>query len=236
MWPVCSGIEFTLRSLTLASCGIDACERFAYPSRVPAPTPRNAVILTLLAAVAAYQWHQNRVIAQPVGVLAPDAPVQIEIADAAPIGREPFELTPRASFEATVRVLGRERYRIDTLAPVVPWDLAVGWGPMSDTKVLEQIDVSQSGRFYFWETSTWPIDRDAIAQHSANWHIIPASRAVELRLADVRAGHVVSLVGRLVDIKGSNGEARTSMTRDDVGAGACEIILVDELRVENTRD
>jgi hypothetical protein len=228
-------MEFTLDSVARASRGIDACKRFAYSQCVPAPTPRNAVILTLLAAAAAYQWHQNRVIAQPTGVLAPDAPTQIATPDIAPVARKAFQLKPRASFEATVRVLGRERYRIDTLAPVVPWDLAVGWGPMSDTKVLEQIDVSQSGRFYFWETSTWPIDRDAISQHSANWHIVPANRAVELRLADVRAGHVVTLVGRLVDIEGSNGAARTSMTRDDVGAGACEIILVDELRIEKPR-
>ena len=44
------------------------------------------------------------------------------------------------------------------------------------------------------------------------------------------AGEVVRLGRRLVDVAGPDGGgARTSLRRDDTGAGACEIILVDSL-------
>jgi hypothetical protein len=41
----------------------------------------------------------------------------------------------------------------------------------------------------------------------------------------------VELRGRLVDIEGKEGGMRTSLTRDDTGAGACEILLADSARV-----
>jgi hypothetical protein len=50
-------------------------------------------------------------------------------------------------------------------------------------------------------------------------------------LTRIRAGSLVELRGRLVDIEGREVGMRTSLTRDDTGAGACEILLADSARL-----
>jgi hypothetical protein len=50
-------------------------------------------------------------------------------------------------FSATVRVLRREDYSMGPLAKLVPTDFAVGWGPMSDSAVLADVEISQGNRF-----------------------------------------------------------------------------------------
>jgi len=107
----------------------------------------------------------------------------------------------------------------------------VGWGPMSDSAVLEDIEISQGNRFYYWRTENWPIPRDEIEEHSANWHLIPENEAVSGVLGRLRAGSVVELRGQLVDIEGSEAGMRTSLSRGDTGAGACEILLAESARV-----
>jgi hypothetical protein len=128
-------------------------------------------------------------------------------------------------------VLHREDYSIGPLAQLVPTDFAVGWGPMSDSSVLADIEISQGNRFYYWRTDNWPIERRDIETHSANWHVIPENESVRDVLTRVRAGNLVELRGRLVDIEGKEGGMRTSLTRDDTGAGACEILLADTARL-----
>jgi hypothetical protein len=189
------------------------------------------ILAILVALFAGYQWAQSRPIERRPGVLAPDEPAQIEVDAAEPLdaGHE-YQLTPRARFSATVRVLARERYYIDALAPLAPVDLAVGWGPMSDSAVLASFDISQSNRFYYWHADEMPLPRAAIESHSANWHIVPASAAVNRALRHVRVGEVVRIEGELVDVAGPDGgSARTSLRRDDTGAGACEIVLAQSL-------
>ena len=99
--------------------------------------------------------------------------MQRDLDSAGTIERGEFLLRPRAEFSATVRVLHREDYSIGPLAELVPTDFAVGWGPMSDSAVLADIEISQGNRFYFWRTENWPIPREEIEEHSANWHLIP---------------------------------------------------------------
>ena len=130
-----------------------------------------------------------------------------------------------------MRVLRREDYSIGPLAKLVPTDFAVGWGPMSDSAVLADVEISQGNRFYFWRTENWPIDAREIETHSANWHVIPENSTVSGVLGRLRAGSVVELRGQLVDIEGREGGMRTSLTRGDTGAGACEILLAESARI-----
>ena len=50
-------------------------------------------------------------------------------------------------------------------------------------------------------------------------------------LGRLRTGSVVELRGQLVDIEGSEAGMRTSLSRSDTGAGACEILLAESARV-----
>jgi hypothetical protein len=183
------------------------------------------VVVAALAIFAIYKFQSNRDLDHAPGVLAAADPKQRELDADTLVARGDFRLRPRARFSATVRILRREDYSIGALASLVPTDFAVGWGPMSDSAVLADIDISQGNRFYYWRTENWPIDRRDIETHSANWHVIPENESVRKVLAALRAGSVVELEGELVDIEGGEGGMRTSLSRDDTGAGACEIIL-----------
>jgi len=188
-------------------------------------------VVALLVAFATYRFYSNRDIEHAPGVLAAADPVQRDLDSAALIERGEFRLRPRAQFSATVRVLHREDYSFGPLAKLVPTDFAVGWGRMSDSTVLADIEISQGNRFYFWRTENWPIPRDEIEEHSANWHLIPENPDVGKVLGRLRTGSVVELRGQLVDIEGREGGMRTSLSRGDTGAGACEILLADSARV-----
>jgi hypothetical protein len=187
------------------------------------------LILALLAIVIGIgSMFSNRAVERAPGVLAPDDPLQREPAGATPLQHQEYELTPRAEFELEARVLSAERYRWDGGADLAPVDLALGWGPMSDSAMLEHFEVTQGARFYTLYPQDETADLGRALRHSANMHLIPASAAVRRTVESARAGQVASLRGQLVDAVRADGFTwRTSLTRDDTGAGACELFYVE---------
>ena len=113
-------------------------------------------------------------------------------------------------------------------------DFALGWGPMSDSAVVDRLSISQSNRWYQYRWSdSPPIEPSLIARTSANTHLVPANETIKDRLLSVRKGAVVTLSGYLVDIRHKDGWTwRSSLTRDDTGGGACELLYVTEVSVE----
>jgi hypothetical protein len=193
------------------------------------------IALFLFAVAKAWgQWEQ-RAIHPADGALAPDAPVQADADGAPPIVLGRWTLTPRATYDITARVLGREDYRFDPISDLAPLDLALGWGPMSDNQVLQGLKISQGARFYSWRpvTESQRFDVRELSTHSANTHVIPANASVAAKLDTLRhGGQVVQLTGLLVDGARDDGMTiRTSLTRTDAGAGACELMLVQSVRV-----
>ena len=188
-------------------------------------------IVAALVLFSAWRLYSQRDIGHAPGVLAAKDPHQQAIEDAAGIEHGSFVLRPRAAFSATVRILAREDYSAGDLATLVPTDFAVGWGPMSDSAILDDIQISQGNRFYYWRTASWPLSRGRDRGHSANWHVIAGSEAVRAILGRLRTGSIVELRGQLVDIEGREGGMRTSLSRRDTGAGACEILLASSARV-----
>lgn len=186
------------------------------------------VALVLVSGWGAYDGYSHRERHHPPGQIAPDEPRQRNFANGTPFRRGDFILTPRAEFSAEARVLAKENYYIDPGAKLIPVDFAMGWGPMSDTALIERLRISQSGRFYFWGYSGQsPAPHEEIIRTSANMHLIPADSAVKKALSATRVGDVVAIEGDLVDAKSDGGWfLKTSLTRDDSGAGACEIVYV----------
>lgn len=190
-------------------------------------------LLLLVALVGAYRSFTHRALEQPPGMLAPAVPLQQRLDTPVEVELRGHRLTARARISLTARVLGSERYRIDSMARVVPYDLALGWGLMSDTSVLDRIDVSQGNRFYYWRTSDDSLPLRELARHSANMHLIAASGEVADAIAAARVGQVITLSGLLVDVRRPDGGSmRTSLSRDDTGAGACEIIWTESFSAE----
>lgn len=195
---------------------------------------RALYILLALAAVLAWRDWQHREIVYPPGVLVPEAPRQSPVASQKPLRVQGYRLTPRAQLDLRARVLSREDYWLGAEADLSPVDLALGWGEMSDQAVLDRIEVSQSGRWYYtrYERPA-PISDGQIIRHSGNMHIVPADAYVERQLKKVRKGDIVRARGLLVDIDHPSGfRWRTSLTREDTGGGSCEIFYLERLQIE----
>lgn len=189
------------------------------------------LIAAVLVAFGAVRWAAQRPLTRSAGTLVSAEPRQTSPADDAPVAFGDFVLTPLADFELEARVLSREDYGFGTESALSPTDLALGWGRMSDSAVIGQLEIGQSGRFYHYRWRDQPpIPPPEIVRSSANMHMIPAHDAVARDLARVRVGQVVSLRGRLVEARRADGwHWRSSLTREDSGGGACELVLVDAI-------
>jgi hypothetical protein len=192
-------------------------------------------IICAFALWSAYNGFTSRERKHPPGQIAPDAPLQRNFENGKPFQVKDFTLTPRAKFSLTARVLGTERYRSDAGAALMPIDIAFGWGPMSDSALLSQLKVSQSGRFFFWRYENQaPAPHEVIIRSAANMHLIPINSSVEKTLFSARVGDVIDLEGELVDVTRSNGwHIDSSLTREDSGGGACEVIYVKSATIKS---
>ena len=142
-----------------------------------------------------------------------------------------FKLTAVARYTLRARVLGTKRYWSGAGAKLVPFDVALGWGAMSDQAVIDRLQLSQGNRFFFyeWETSP-PIPVEEIKTHAANNHVIAASAEVARAVKALRIGQIAQMQGWLVDANGPDGfHWPTSRRRDDTGNGACELFYVETI-------
>jgi len=193
---------------------------------------RNHILLILLLSLGVYQWITTREITHGLGEVAPDIPIQNSLASPEIFDHLDYELTSLATFDITARVLSKENYYMDKGADLVPTDLTLGWGAMSDEQILNDISIHQSNRFYFWSVKHFPIPQQEIINNSANMHLIPADDYIADKITSLHVGNVVRIVGNLVNVKANDGwTQKTSLTRADSGAGACEIIWVKELSI-----
>jgi hypothetical protein len=153
---------------------------------------RRAVWIALLIAVLTKAWAQweHRAVHPADGAIAPNEPLQTDAHGAPVIVRGRWTLTPRATYDITARILSREDYRFDPISDLAPLDLALGWGPLSDNRVLKALKISQGARFYSWRpvTESFPIDQREVTRFSANTHVIPANASIASKLARLRRG------------------------------------------------
>lgn len=144
-----------------------------------------------------------------------------------PDGYQMIELEP---YQDTFRILARRDYYHDDGAKFSPVDFAVGTGAMADPSVYKQFSIEQRNRWYYWSVDQYPIPRREIETNSANMHIIPANPLVAEQLKKVKTDDLVVLSGMLVEINHPNGwRWRSSLSREDTGDGACELMRVDHI-------
>jgi hypothetical protein len=190
------------------------------------------ISLVVVAYLSARDW-ESRPVEHPPGVLVSQKPIQRNLKENQ-FKIEDYLVTRRASFEIRARVLSTEPYYLGRESDLSPIDLALGWGPMSDQSILDLIEISQSAR---WYRTRWdyplPIGEDVIIRSSSNMHMIPSAKGVKKELQNLREGDLVNIRGSLVDVDHESGwRWRTSLSREDTGAGACEIVYVESVVVE----
>ena len=190
------------------------------------------LLIVWVAGILVYVlWPEGEITHEP-GVLVSDEPHQRPAVNVAPWEKDGYQITPLAEFDACARVLHIKHYSRGRESDLSPEDLALGWGAMSDTRVLDQIEITQRDRWYEWHVRTFPIPRRSIETSSANMHIIPADDPVDDVLGSLKRGNVIRFSGYLVEVAAKDGwKWRSSLTRDDVGQGACEVVWVNKISV-----
>ena len=143
-------------------------------------------------------------------------------------------LKPKASYDISAKILSKRLYFKNWDGKISPYDLALGWGGLTDDKLKKTIKYNQWGRFYFFKYDyDSPYDMDYISKHSSNCHIIPANNNLRNVLKRLKKNQLVRLKGYLVYVdgtyKGYPVHWHSSLTRTDTGDGACEIIYVTEI-------
>ena len=210
------------------------------------PTMSNSATRWALAAVlllGAIIWGTMYYRGLPTGTV--DASTVIDVS-AEPkqgpiLAGEPIEiidgdvhafLTPVAEFRISARVLSTCRYSEgDRLGEVSPIDLALGWGIMSQDGLLKQLRITQNNRWFSFRSSNSKLPYADIQRSATNLHAIPANDNIRRALLSIRKDDLILFDGELVNVYGSHGkeifEMKTSRTRDDGGAGACEIMRIE---------
>ncbi len=170
----------------------------------------------------------------PAGILIPEEPHQELTNGTRTWKMGKYQVTALAVYEIRARVLHTESYWLDRGADLSPIDLAVGWGQMSDQSIIDQLEFWQGQRWYrYWpRKSTLPLSPDEMTAHSANIHIIPANDELKHTLRSIRVGNLLEMDGYLVQVDGPDGFTwRSSLSRTDTGAGACELFRVEKATI-----
>jgi hypothetical protein len=187
-------------------------------------------LLWLVAPLLAALWW-FRGASHPPGVLVPEEPQQ-SAASISDWDREGFRIHPLAHYSIRARLIGKESYWIDSGAKLAPVDLAVAWGPLSDSAVLSELSWAQGNRFLEWRVpeDKMPLPFQDVNSHTANIHIVPATPAILSSIRWTRTGSIVQLSGYLIEATHPQGAKpwRSSLTRTDTGSGACELMWVEQ--------
>lgn len=139
-----------------------------------------------------------------------------------------------ASYKISAVVKGKRYYFFDPSSEVSPMDLVLAWGKLDSEEWDKHIRYSQSSRWYFYRYDCDSnIDGDYVRKNSANVHIIPKDSAVLKKLLQIHKEDYVTLKGYLVSVHFSENKWTSSLSRNDTGNGACEIMYVEDITFED---
>ena len=140
-----------------------------------------------------------------------------------------------AEYKIDAVVKGIKSYHNDGPGSASPMDFILIWGDLNQPEVNKVIHYSQFNRWYHFTVSDVArISVSEVSRHSANTHMIPADEGVLKILKHVKKEDYVSMEGYLVRVymKDSRDSGiASSLTREDTGAGACEVFYVAKIKI-----
>lgn len=152
-------------------------------------------------------------------------------------------LTSDSSYSISARVESAKAYD-DSISATIPYDLLLAWGNMADASVEDKLTWDQSNRQgsvsgTLGGMNGAGVNSDFVINHVSNNHLIPASDRIRSALATIKTGDLVRIDGRLVNVRVQTDDNRiltvqTSKSRSDQGDGACEIIFVERIKINET--
>lgn len=182
-----------------------------------------------------HRWTPSALKVPDGVIVAAHAPTQTELSKPQPPWQvQGYRLKPLANFSASARLLSVAWYGSGRESDLSPVDLGISWGQMSDSRNINALQWSHGGRFlnYRFDANGPPIQQSLLDRQIANLHVIPANSVVLKRIEALPAGSRIKLEGVLVRADASDGwHWQSSLTREDTGAGACELIWLTDVRV-----
>ena len=200
-------------------------------------------LLLVLSLWGGWNWYRHeRHVSHPPGIAVQAGPT-IEVGETRAPWRDDkgFRFASLGRFEGRAMVLARRNYDVGEFAALAPTDLAIGWGPMSDPRVVGQLKFPQyksfSARFVVPELRRgsdlagrpWP-ELEPMFATFTHVHTIPGDAAIGRTLAGIRPGQVIRFKATLVDATGPSGAHYESSTQ--LGDRNCEVAWIDELWLE----
>jgi len=149
-----------------------------------------------------------------------------------------FSIKPLAEYKISAVVAGKESYSYGWSGKVAPVDMALAWGKIAESENKKYVSFSQSDRWHFFTYKPeGPFDASYISRHSANHHIIPATKNVLKAVKSLKEREKIIFEGFLVNLTGTVEGQKvswgTSLTRNDSGDSSCELFYVTKVRIDN---
>jgi len=199
-------------------------------------------ILFAASVAGGVHWYlYERPVTHPAGITVPEIPEVLPGATDPWTDAQGLQYESLGRLHIRGRLLSRNNVSLSGWADISPVDLGLAWGEMSDSRVLDQLDISQytapiSGtRFLFVgipadsEIMQWPKEqRDALFRQTTHIHTIPATARIEERISALRPGQIVTLDGQLVEVQDTQGR-RLITSSTVLGDPHCEVMWVESL-------
>ena len=153
------------------------------------------------------------------------------------LGSSTFFFNVKAQYQLKGLVVSTRHYIKGFASRLSPYDFATVWGDVPNH--LPYLHFNQIVRYcLFTYRSGAPINKYYVLQHMANNHMIPSNTNIRRALKMAHKGDVVQIDGYLVWVMGNLKDRGTtnwnsSLRRDDSGDGACEIIYVTKLQIND---
>lgn len=203
------------------------------------------LLIPLAGSLWLIQWlGSDRPVFQPPGVLVSQTP-QVRMVNTPRTWEtdDGLHFTSIGELDVRARILSRNNVVVSSWKSISPVDLGLGWGQMSDSTIVDQIEFEQysvafGGTRFLWpriradsQIRTWPRkDLEVLFGQLTHVHAIAADNTIARQLARLRSGQVVELDGQLVRINRPDGSLILNSSTQ-LGDTDCEVMWVQSLRI-----
>lgn len=192
---------------------------------------KHILFVIILVGGGYYFWTIKPIVHGP-GEVAPNQPFQQRAYGVKSLEHQNYKFIPVAKLELEARILSKKKYYEDRETEFAPYDLVIGWGPMSDERNLSKIMVKQVDRSFYFEMIEPPIPIQKMHNNTAIMRLVVSDEGISQKIQDLRIGNIISVKGYLVNAQSNDGwSMKTSLIRNDTGREAAEIVWVKELSI-----
>lgn len=117
-----------------------------------------------------------------------------------------FQQMPEGTLDVTARILARQDYPRTGVGEILPTDLVLGWGPMSDNRVIDHVTIRQADRgLTVTPDETAVITAEAARASTMVVAVYSDFQPHAAALDELRVGDVIHIYGWHLKLKSPDG-------------------------------